>query len=42
MTASTICHAAAGMALHLHYALTGLVVTPSGVPEIAPQFHRSI
>lgn len=32
----------AGAALHHHYALPGLVLTPSGVLEVAPQFHRSI
>lgn len=33
---------AAGAALHHHYALAGLALNPSGILEVAPQFHRSI
>lgn len=41
MTVDTICYAA-GLALHLHYAPAGVVLTPARVPQVAPQFYRSM
>jgi hypothetical protein len=41
MPLDTFCHAVA-TALHHHYAGAGLAFTPSRMPEIAPQIHRSI
>lgn len=41
MPTDTVCHAAA-TALHHHYALAGLALTPVRMPEVAPHFHRSI